>query len=117
MGGSGSSSGKGGGGEGKASAASNASIKAKVSTIASSYRSIDQASPKIEAALDSAPVGTELVFDAYYSRAGMLQSTYTKKNSSEWEQSWGVRGGKTYWTSRNSSRITASNIYNDVTAR
>ena len=116
MGGSGSSSGKGGGG-GKASAASNASIKAKVSTIASSYRSIDQASPKIEAALDSAPVGTELVFEAYYSRDGMLQSTYTKKNSSEWEQSWGVRGGKTYWTSRNISRITASNIYNDVTAR
>lgn len=116
MGGSGSSSGKGGGG-GKASSASNASIKAKVSTIASSYGSIDQASPKIKAALDNAPVGTELVFDAYYSRAGMLQSTYTKKNSSEWEQSWGVRGGKTYWTSRNSSRITASNIYNDVTAR
>lgn len=116
MGGSGLSSGKGGGG-GKASAASNASIKAKVSTIASSYRSIDQASPKIKAALDSAPVGTELVFEAYYSRDGMLQSTYTKKNSSEWEHSWGVRGGKTYWTSRNSSRITASNIYNDVTAR
>lgn len=116
MGGSGSSSGKGGGG-GKASSASNASIKAEVSTIASSYRSIDQASPKIEAALDRAPVGTELVFDAYYSRAGMMQSTYTKKNSSEWEQSWGVRGGKTYWTSRHSSRITASNIYNDVTAR
>lgn len=116
MGGSGSSSGKGGGG-GKASAASNASIKEKVSTIASSYRSIDQASPKIKAALDSAPVGTELVFDAYYSRAGMMQSAYTKKSSSEWEKSWRVRGGKTYWTSRNSSKITASDIYNDATSR
>ena len=116
MGGSGSSSGKGGGG-GKASSASNASIKAEVSTIASSYRSIDQASPKIKAALDNAPVGTELVFDAYRSSAGMMQSTYTKKNSSEWESSWRVRGGRTYWTVRNSSKATAADIYNNVTAR
>lgn len=116
MGGSGSSSGKGGSG-GKASSASNASIKAKVSTIASSYRSIDQASPKIKAILDNAPVGTVLVFDAYRSSAGMIQSTYIKKNSSKWESYWRVSGRRTYRTVRNSSNETAADIYYTVIAR
>lgn len=116
MGGSGSSSGKGGGG-GKASAASNTAIKSEVNTIATSTSSINQAAPKIKNVLDRAPVGTELVFDAYYSRAGMMQSAYTKKSSSEWEKAWRVRGGETYWTTRNSSKVTASDIYNDITSR
>lgn len=115
MGGSGSSSGKGG--VGKASSASNASIKAKVSTIASSYRSIDQASPKIKAILDNAPVGTVLVFDAYRSSAGVIQSTYIKNNSSKWESYWRVDGRRTYRTVRNSSNATAADIYHTVIAR
>ena len=113
MGGSGSSSGKGGGGR-KASAASNAAIRSEVKTIATSTSSINQASTKIQRVLDRAPVGTELVFDEYYSRGKLMQSAYTKKNSSEWERAWRASGGKTYSTVRNSSEITASDIYNSV---
>lgn len=74
----GSSSGKGGGG-GKASAASNAAIRSEVKTIATSTSSINQASTKIQRVLDRAPVGTELVFDEYYSRGKLMQSAYTKR--------------------------------------
>lgn len=113
MGGSGSSSGKGGGG-GKASAASNAAIRSEVNAIATSTNSINQASTKIQRVLDRAPIGTELVFDEYYSRGTLMQSAYTKKSSSEWERAWRASGGKTYSTVRNSSEITASDIYNSI---
>ena len=121
FGGRGSGGGKrtGGGGsggatykQGKATESSNREVRANVAK-ASSSGNINEAAPKIEKVLKEAPVGTEFKIDAYYSKEGLMQNSFEKVSSSEWEVSWGTASGKTYWKNKATNRAAAAEMFND----
>lgn len=78
---------------------------------------INEDAPKIASALEQAPVGTELTFNAYYSSAGQMQTVYEKVSADTWNSTWRVRGGTVYSTTQMSSRRAASDIFNDINER
>ena len=119
FGGRGSSGGKrsGGGGasaassKGKATESSNREILASIAK-ASASGNINEAAPKIEKVLKEAPVGTKFSVDAYYSKEGLMQSSFEKTSSSSWEMSWGTDSGKTYWKNKLTNRAAAADMFN-----
>ena len=114
FGGRGSGGGKRSGGGGGSSESSGKPVTESSLRKLASSGNINIDAPKVEEALQNSPVGTKLVFDAYYSRAGQMQSTFTKISQNEWEESWGVRNGKTFWTTKDNTRRTSQSIFNAI---